>query len=1587
MSSLPPIGADNVIERIVEQNLGVYRASPSRLREDVSQEAQVAGDYRGRLIYELLQNADDAMADAPTANDRVAFLVSDDALWIANTGRALTDADIEGLCGLGASSKIDAAGSRRASIGHKGLGFKSVLEITDEPRVYSRTLCFALGERHARPRIEQLMSELGRPVPPSVPAMRFPAPISAADEQWERYAGAGFNTAFCFPFRDALAEEHRGRIADLLLSLPVTTVLFLKHLESVEGRVVQRDRSGDETWTVARERSSRARGWEDSRGFTESGTYRVSVASREHAAVFLVAHDVDVQIASNRAGLTGPAWDGVELTEVSVATPEPGSVTLPDDWRHFHVFLPTAEPCPYSILVNGAFSTDLSRQRVPISDEPGDYNSHLVRQAARLVVDRLVPLVRETGVESVLRALDRGGQRPLAGPAWLLHEAITEELRDVPLLTTEAGADLSLGEAVLPPSMLGSHGATFRTVLRAGAEWKGRSFPSERLCEGHLAAIAADHGATELEAAESLAVLAAVNDPVRAQSIDDGVRGVEVDPVLELCTAVWQRTSAGERVEVERKARNECLFPVRRAGDRTIERVAVGDQPAFYPPQSARQDLPLRDLWFMCHPICWGALNRNERLSALAESMKAWSSLFGVQEFRFENVALAAILPALRRTSDEKALERRDALCDWRALAAICQLAGRFVKPDRPLRYQRLHSDRALFALSRLPVPCRAGGETRWEPAYKVYFGADWIGDESVELIHDALPHESEAEFAYLAPPEDLVPLLEVRPFPENKPAAEVADDEVGDDEDADQAIEGTARDRWIAFLSWIGVNRALRLVHFHDVEDGATGWLTTKNLEMPRGWAFRNLGATWATFRREIRKEVLVRPDAERVVPFLYEAHDLDQIVRIVDAAGADAQGRVAGALLRHLAAHWARYAAFADCELALVAQGKSPGQRSSPPRALAQERTSGGDNLWLRRLRRSPICATRLGPRRPDATWLASKELERRFAGRGRTPHDLLPVLELPVGLDHHAVRELTERLGVRSEPSPTTFGVVDARLLCEQLERLYAPTARPIDEKALSGTIKPVYRQLFELLSGRPPEAEPAPLSDAPLLAHTADGPRFLPAAELLYAGAPGTRERSGVSGKVPTFVLEAEPAATAPLGRLFGVRRLEDALEWHPSPGERALDGAELTRFRDGLRALLVPLLARIRVERSRDEDPRRLRAFAEQVEPVGSLAVTCTLDGEHVGEQGERSYFVAASGSKPIQAFLAWESAQGWPPTPDAQQALALAMADLLELNLVECFLAFIQSDGEHRVRLLEIAGGSGLLGEVADELTDSESVDAEEAQGTHPEPTTAPGGKTEEIPAPRPRTNPAAQIPLFAFEDLTFDGMPLVVHGEARGLDRFTQSGPPAGGSGSGGGGAGPKAAPGTNLSALDGLGMRIAIAYELRRLQRAGHQAASDDPASGSESLVVPVHTPDAIQAAEEASSTVRKVFAELEQIGVSRQWPGFDILTIAERAPDRFVELKSSGVNAHTQAMTWNEWKSAGDGELRTRFWLYLVGNLRADLRADVPFIRLINDPFGMLIATPVEELRTRRAIQLDVRRFDTAEELTLGVARDGG
>jgi hypothetical protein len=311
-------GRNGLLERIRSETLDVYRASPIRLREDASQEAEIAHDYQGRLLYELLQNADDAMAGERGRADRVSFRVTDTDLWVANTGRPLTEADIRGLCGIGAGTKDVASGPRRASIGHKGMGFKSVLELTSTPAVYSTTWCLEMDAARAREPVTELLSSLGQPAPARCPIMRFPWAADTCPE-WEEARERGFQTLFRFRFDARVNAERRARLAEDLLDLPVTTILFLKHLEVLEIHVDIAGHSEDIAWALERKHHPGGE-WLPCTGLNQTGPYQVWISSdRDETWCFLLAHDDQLRIGENRDGLNEYAWSGVDLAEVTVA--------------------------------------------------------------------------------------------------------------------------------------------------------------------------------------------------------------------------------------------------------------------------------------------------------------------------------------------------------------------------------------------------------------------------------------------------------------------------------------------------------------------------------------------------------------------------------------------------------------------------------------------------------------------------------------------------------------------------------------------------------------------------------------------------------------------------------------------------------------------------------------------------------------------------------------------------------------------------------------------------------------------------------------------------------------------------------------------------------------------------------------------------------------------------------------------------------------------------------------------------------------------------------------------------------------------
>lgn len=99
---------------------------------------QIAQEYRGRCILELLQNAHDALVDVEHDDTKqISFVLStspDPVLLIGNSGHPFRIEDFKGICQLGQSPK-----DPNKSVGNKGLGFRSVLEVSTCPEIWSTT--------------------------------------------------------------------------------------------------------------------------------------------------------------------------------------------------------------------------------------------------------------------------------------------------------------------------------------------------------------------------------------------------------------------------------------------------------------------------------------------------------------------------------------------------------------------------------------------------------------------------------------------------------------------------------------------------------------------------------------------------------------------------------------------------------------------------------------------------------------------------------------------------------------------------------------------------------------------------------------------------------------------------------------------------------------------------------------------------------------------------------------------------------------------------------------------------------------------------------------------------------------------------------------------------------------------------------------------------------------------------------------------------------------------------------------------------------------------------------------------------------
>lgn len=373
-----------------------FAASLKSVIEDVAQE------YAGRAVLELIQNGHDAIERGSSGRIHVLLDLAGQqpALYVANDGRPFGTANFNGIIDLGLSPKGAGEG-----IGNKGLGFRSVLLLTDCPEVYSRDpedpqdRSFS-GYSFRFPAVGELAGltddpALGERLTAEASPLNLPVPATATDPQVLRFAGDGFATVVKVPLRDEVAVAEAREQMESLATGDAPILLFLDRISVV--KLAVRSAFGQDQ-AVRLTRSQRpvslladAPGWISEVDLGPQGRYLLARRQVDREAlVRSILESVDACLVDDR----WLQWDGEESVGVAVPLEGPPGHCL------MYTFLPMQEESPLSAHVHAPFFTKLARRDVEV-DVP--LNAFLMGEVAVACLE-------------LLRALRDGGEREAVAP-------------------------------------------------------------------------------------------------------------------------------------------------------------------------------------------------------------------------------------------------------------------------------------------------------------------------------------------------------------------------------------------------------------------------------------------------------------------------------------------------------------------------------------------------------------------------------------------------------------------------------------------------------------------------------------------------------------------------------------------------------------------------------------------------------------------------------------------------------------------------------------------------------------------------------------------------------------------------------------------------------------------------------------------------------------------------------------------------------------------------------------------------------------------------------------------------------------------
>ncbi|GHH26767.1 sacsin N-terminal ATP-binding-like domain-containing protein [Streptomyces rubradiris] len=424
-----------------------------------------AREYAGRSLFELLQNGYDAHP-RDRRDGRIHVLLDEaegewGTLYVANGGTPFTWRNVERVCELAQSSKDVGEG-----IGNKGVGFRSILLISDSPEVYSADpdgplgpeldgYCFRFAQRAD---VEEFLAgeDNAHEVAATYPPLQAPLPLDDVPATCRQLAAEGYVTVVRLPL---LSEAARAEVRLRMRELAGAKVPVMLFLDRLAGLTLERRATGDE----AGERHELTR-WEEPFAAQDGAGHEfpVSFATVRLGAsgTFLVARGTveKERLNSTLAEAVGARllddtwqeWKRPAVVEVALPLPVPRRPRR----GQIYTFLPMGgdQAAPFPGHMNAPFFTDFDRTGLPFDNPLNvlllDAVAETCLVAAAVLRGVPDPSMRQLSVDLVSWESEKGSPERLRAAALRVHGS---ELAEVPLVPVLASDGAPPEAAWAPP--------------------------------------------------------------------------------------------------------------------------------------------------------------------------------------------------------------------------------------------------------------------------------------------------------------------------------------------------------------------------------------------------------------------------------------------------------------------------------------------------------------------------------------------------------------------------------------------------------------------------------------------------------------------------------------------------------------------------------------------------------------------------------------------------------------------------------------------------------------------------------------------------------------------------------------------------------------------------------------------------------------------------------------------------------------------------------------------------------------------------------------------------------------------------------